>query len=200
MRVNVVRNAWKITHPNAFQARSFYDSSLWESRKLDGDESLKRLIREGVEHTSAVCVLTGADTWSRRWVRYEIARAIIDGRGLLSVHLNNIRHHKTLMMAPRGTNPLAMMAVGKIQPGALGPIRYFLFERLPISTDAGWQWQWHPYQDHSAPVALPRWLADPAPGHVTPFSNNADEYDYIAQEGGKNIGAWIDRAAQRAGR
>jgi hypothetical protein len=75
MRVNVVRNAWKITHPDSDQARGFYDGSLWESRKLNGDESVKTLIREGVEHTSAVCVLIGSETWRRRWVKYEIARA-----------------------------------------------------------------------------------------------------------------------------
>ena len=86
MRVNNVRNAWKIDHPDAAGMRSFYDSSLWESRKLEGPESVKRLIREGVEYTSAVCVLVGSETWSRQWVRYEIARAVIDDRGLLAVH------------------------------------------------------------------------------------------------------------------
>ena len=49
-------------------------------------------------------------------------------------------------------------------------------------------------------MKLPRWLADPAPGYVTPLANSADVYDYITQDGHKNIGAWIDRAAQRAGR
>src|SRR5690242_5243920 len=83
MRVNNVRQAWKIDHPDALLMRSFYDSSLWETRQLDSPESLKGLIRDGVEHTSAVCVLVGSETWYRRWVRYEIARAVIDGRGLL---------------------------------------------------------------------------------------------------------------------
>ena len=73
-RVNVVRNAWKIDHPDNTLMRSFQDSSLWESRKLEGDDAVKRLIREGVEYTSAVCVLIGTDTWLRRWVRYEMAR------------------------------------------------------------------------------------------------------------------------------
>ncbi len=54
MRVNVVRNAWKITHPDNALMRSFYDSSLWEKKKLEGDEAVKRLIREGVGYTSAV--------------------------------------------------------------------------------------------------------------------------------------------------
>ena len=44
MRVNNVRNAWKIDHPDNALMRSFYDSSLWESRKTEGDKSVKRLI------------------------------------------------------------------------------------------------------------------------------------------------------------
>src|SRR6266705_2435814 len=65
MRVNNVRNAWKITHPDSIFMRSFYDSSLWEVKQLEGDEALKRLIREGVDYTSAVCVLIGSQTWQR---------------------------------------------------------------------------------------------------------------------------------------
>ena len=32
MRVNIVRQAWKIDHPDNALMRSFYDSSLWESQ------------------------------------------------------------------------------------------------------------------------------------------------------------------------
>jgi hypothetical protein len=63
-----------------------------------------------------------------------------------------------------------------------------------------WDWQWERYQDYTDPVKLPRWLTDPAAAYVTPLANNAGEYDYIADDGHKNIGAWIDRAAQGAGR
>ena len=45
MRVNVVRNAWKIDRPESALMRSFYDSSLWERKQLEGDDSVKRLIR-----------------------------------------------------------------------------------------------------------------------------------------------------------
>jgi hypothetical protein len=34
MRVNNVRNAWKITHPDNALNRSFYDSSLWKVKSL----------------------------------------------------------------------------------------------------------------------------------------------------------------------
>jgi len=76
MRVNVVRNAWKISHPDNALMRRFYDSSLWESRKREGPESLKQLIREGVNNTSAICVLVGSDmpTGIRAQTRYVHAK------------------------------------------------------------------------------------------------------------------------------
>lgn len=193
MRVNNVRKAWCIHHPDAPQMRSFQDSSLWERRKLESDDSLKRLMREGVQYTSAVCVLAGTDTWSRRWVRYEIARAVIDNRGLLTVHLNGLRHHQTRMPELNGENPLHFMGVGKLPvANYLAPPRYALFE----NHSGGW----YRYQDHYAEVDLPRYLPDPAPGYVTPLSSGAAEYDYATQNGSTNIGAWIDAAAQAVGR
>jgi MTH538 TIR-like domain (DUF1863) len=201
MRVNVVRNAWKIEHPENALMRSFYDSSLWESRKLEGDEAVKRLIRDGVCNTSAVCVLAGSDTWERQWVRYEIARAIIDGRGLLIVHLNSIRHHVTKTPHTRGLNPLSFMAIGKVQAHGLQPVRYYLFERrLALNGVGNWEWVWDRYDDYMLAVELPGWVNDPKPGYVTPLSDCAAEYDYIAENGHRNIGSWIDLAAQRAGR
>lgn len=201
MRVNVVRNVWKIAHPDNALMRSFYDSSLWESRKLEGDEAVKRLIRDGVCNTSAVCVLAGSDTWERRWVRYEIARAIIDGRALLTVHLNSIRHHVTKTLDACGDNPLSFMAIGKVQDNALQPVRYYLFERRLASNGvAGRKWVWDRYDDYTLQVDLPAWVTEPKPGFVTPLSDCAVEYDYIADNGHRNIGSWIDRAAQRAGR
>lgn len=193
MRVNNVRNAWKIDHPDAPNMRSFQDSSLWETRKLENEDTLKRLMREGVQYTSAVCVLAGKDTWSRRWVRYEIARAVIDNRGLLTVHLNGLRHHQTRMPDGNGMNPLHFMGVGKLPAmNHLSPPRYALFEFHSGS--------WNRYQDHLAVVDLPSYLPDPAPGHVSRLSFGAAEYDYATQNGNTNIGAWIDAAAQAVGR
>jgi hypothetical protein len=189
MRASVVRKAWKFTHPES--AVSFYDSSLWEARKLEGAEAVKRLIREGVCNTSAVCVLVGSETWRRRWVRYEIARAIIDGRGLLAVHLNSITHPTTRTTHTQGFNPLAFMALGKEQDGPFAPASYYLYE---FTTG------WFRYGDYTDPVKLPSWLRDPAPGYVTPLADGASVYDYMADDGHKNIGLWIDWAAQQARR
>ena len=100
--------------------RSFYDSSLWERRQIEGPEAVKRLIREGVQYTSAVCVLIGTQTWSRRWVRYEVARSVIDDRGLLAVHLNGIRHHETRQSRPARPKPAGLHGGGQ-GSGESGP-------------------------------------------------------------------------------
>ena len=182
MRVNNVRKAFEF-QPNP----SFYDSSLWESRRLEGDEALKRLIRQGVENTSVVCVLVGTHTWSRRWVRYEIARSIADRKGLLAVDINGINHHQDRVPHPRGPNPLAQLAVGKVRDDT-----YRLFE-----------WRnggWYRYDDYSLAVTMPRYLREPAVGYVTRLEEGTSFYDFASQNGSKNIGGWIDLAAARADR
>ena len=200
LRVNNVRNIWKIKHPSSAGMRTFQDSSLWEARKLTDPKAIKAIIRYGVSYTSAVCVLVGTETWSRQWVRYEIARAIIDGKGLLAVHLNNINHHDTLGPHPLGRNPLDYVAIGKIQPTPSQPAKYFLFEKLAVPDGVGgYEWGWIKYADHTDSVNLPAWVTDPAEGTVTPLSHNADEYDFTRDLGHKHLGSWLDRAAQRAG-
>jgi hypothetical protein len=201
MRVNNVRNTWKITHPDSSSNRTFYDSSLWEARKLVGSEGIKQLIRSGVLRTSAVCVLAGSMTWDRRWVKYEIARAIIDGRGLLTVHLNSINHHQTKGPHPPGLNPLAHMGVAKLQPNARLPAQYYLYEmKLVPDGNGGVIEQWSRYGDYTLSVKNPAWLTDPSVDHVMPLSVNAAEYDYELDHGDRNIGSWIDKAAKQAGR
>jgi hypothetical protein len=202
IRVNNVRNAWKINAPGREDKRQFFDRSLWESVQRKNPEGLKNLIRTGMAHSSAVCVLVGAETWSRPWVRYEIARSVIDKKGLLAVHSNNLRHHHRLAADVLGDNPLAYMAVGC--PNSRGI--YFLYERVLGQVvqygQSTWEWQWEKYSKFSSPVPLPKYMqaSPPQVGFLVPLSDVTAIYDYVAEEGHKNIGAWIDTAALRAGR
>jgi hypothetical protein len=201
MRVNNLRNAWKITHPGSSSNRSFYDSSLWEARKIVAHESIKQLIRAGVLSTSAVCVLAGSMTWDRRWVKYEIARAVIEGRGLLTVHLNSINHHQTKRPHPLGLNPLAHMGIAKLQRDKRRPPQYFLYRMNHVPEGHGVMVeQWTRYDDYTSPVRKPTWLNDPDVNYVMPLAVNAAEYDFELDHGHRNIGSWIDEAARQAGR
>jgi hypothetical protein len=203
MRVNNVRKAWSITHPDSDSMRGFYDGSLWESKKLENPESIKTLIRDGVQYTSAVSVLIGTETWQRRWVKYEIARSVIDERGLLAVHINGLNHIDHRVPDPLGYNPLHILGIYKSWTG-----KFYLYEKRPVLVDPlSLSWQnpfsqlnWQEYQDYTSAIPLPRYLPEPQIGWVQPLSGGAAEYDFALHSGRANIGEWIDRAAQDVGR
>jgi hypothetical protein len=198
MRVNNVRKAWRYHNPGSILVPSFTDSSLWESKQLEKEETLKALIRDGVANTSTVCVLVGTETWQRRWVKYEIARAVIDKKGLLAVHINGIKHDKRLLADPYGHNPLDFIGIGVENQG-----KYFLFEKVWRQTSIFSQegfWDWSRYQDYTLSVPLPPYLPKPLPGERVQLSRGTQLRCFMSENGAKNIGLWVDAAAQVAGR
>ena len=198
LRVNNVRQIGKIGPRESRNARTFYDRSIWERRSIRNDEGLKNLMRNGVKHSSAVCVLIGTDTWDSRWVKYEIARAVIDGRGLFSVHINSLNHNARRVPDPWGYNPLRSMGVYKDLSG-----RFFIWEKHVVikNVETGeLGWEWRAYEDYTDPVPLPRYITNIPFQHIMALSAVTREYDFIANEGAKNLGFWIDAAAVSAGR
>jgi len=199
LRVNNVRQIGKIGPPQESRnARTLSDRSIWERRSITNDEGLKDLMRNGVKYSSAVCVLIGTDTWESRWVKYEISRAVIDGRGLFSVDINSLNHNVRRTPDPPGYNPLHLMGIYRDPNG-----RFYIWEKSVIikNVETGeLGWEWRAYEDYTDPVPLPRYITDIAVGYIMPLSEVTCRYDFIANEGGKNLGYWIDAAAVSAGR
>ena len=165
----------------------FFDGSLWEKSQRTNDNSLKALIRSGLDGTSATCVLAGAKTYYRRWVRYEIAQSVIRGNGLLTVHIDWLKD-KDGNFCSKGPNPLDSIGVYKKQDG-----RVYFAER----NSAG---AWVEYGDYTLSVDLPKNWAAPSATHVTPISNYCFEYCYVNGDGANNLASWIDLAARNVGR
>ena len=181
LRVNHVRQSGKIRPADS--GRNLRDRSLWEKVKRTDPSNLKRVINKGLEGTSVTCVLAGYETWSRRWVRYEIARSLFRGNGLLTVHIDRCKCPRSGIGA-RGSNPLAAMALGWDS---------YIYEHRGN--------QWVRYADLTDKVPVwPRWLAKPAEGYVMPLSSAAPSYDWISNDGYNNLLHWTDAAARRAGR
>lgn len=107
-KVNQIRNSHIV---EGCTAAGFMDASLWERVKRRGDAAIKRAIDQGLENTSVTCVLIGARTWERRYVRYEIEQSIERGNGLLGIHVYNVkdRFGKTCM---RGRVPASLANSG----------------------------------------------------------------------------------------
>lgn len=186
LRANNVRLSPAFQQGSTGVSARFVDRSLWERRKRTDPDGLKRLMREGVQGSSVVCVLIGSATWQRRWVRYEIARAVVDQKGLLGVDINGLNHHRELSPHPMGYNPLDFMGVGQIDDGT-----YRICE---------WTDGWRRYPEFTAPVQLPRYLASPGIGYVSALSSGTARYDYAGNNGSKALGMWADIAARSAGR
>ncbi|WP_193335920.1 TIR domain-containing protein [Devosia beringensis] len=195
IRVNNVRHAEQFKAKILEVPQSHYDRSLWENSERTNPDSLKQLIREGVKNTSVTCVLIGSNTWLRPWVRYEIARSVIEGKGLLAVDINSINHHKDRYPHPLGPNPLAYMAVGKMQDGT-----FRLFEKNMRVVDEQRHWSWDRYANYTLAVPLPKYLPEPAIGYVIPLDHGVFRYDARRDDVWKNMPAWLNLAAVRAGR
>lgn len=180
-----VRNCW-VVRPEDEVDRGFFDSSIFEAKKKESDDVLKAFLREGVENTSVTCVLAGNETWKRRWVRYEIARSLVKGNGLLTVYIHGVKDRSS-QVAAKGADPLAQMAVYKTSTGI------FLAE---------WKAEkWVKYEDYS--LAIPEatlWFTPPKDDKVVQLSSHCMSYDFSEQDGRKNIGGWIETAAGLAGR
>lgn len=101
-RVAQVRKSNVITN---LDKSPFYDKAEWESIKRSGDQAIKNWIDRQLQGTSVTVVLIGAQTASRRWVKYEIQKSIELGKGLIGVHISGIKdqHGNTDNL---GANPL----------------------------------------------------------------------------------------------
>jgi hypothetical protein len=184
-RVDPIRTSWRYQHETLREASGFFDGSIWENSQRTSDESLKSLIRDGISNTSVTCVLAGQHTYARRWVRYEIARSIIKGNGLLVVQIHKCRNKAGYTSQP-GFNPLDYMGTYLTNDN-----RILLAEQV--------NGQWVQYGDYTQSVSLPLTWRKPISTAVLPLSTYANRYCYIAHNGPANFAAWVRDAAAFAG-
>jgi hypothetical protein len=103
-RVNQVRNSRAFTDKS--DEAYFFDHSLWEETKKKGDDALRQLINSGLKGASVTAVLIGAETSTRRWVKYEIDRSHSEGMGLLGVYIHRLTNREG-NTDTKGANPFS---------------------------------------------------------------------------------------------
>lgn len=107
-RANQVRNSW-VTKPDR-EAAGFWDAAEWEKVKRQGDEAVKRWIDKQLEGTSVTVVLIGAETYTRKWVKYEIKQSCERGNGLLGVYIHKLKD-KDGKTDTKGKNPFDLFYI-----------------------------------------------------------------------------------------
>lgn len=183
-RVNHIRKAGVIRPSDRERLPTPRDRSLWEKRKSQSPAALAYMINGALAGTTVTAVLAGYETWRREWVRYEIARSLMRGNGLLTVFIDGCECPNE-GFAPRGYNPLSFVALGW---------NHRLYELDSLGN-------WVLYTKVSQRVGpWPRWLPRPDRGYVMSLDQGAAAYDWIDDHGRERLIHWTHAAALAAGR
>lgn len=175
-RANVVRNHW-MTKPDR-EAAGYFDASVWETAKKQGEIALKRLINGALDNTSNSCILVGSETYMRPWVRYEIMKSFRRGNHLFAVHVNSVKG-KNGSAKPLGPNPFEYLGVTYSDDGRTGT----LWEK------SGATWTKYEQIDGCADFSV---QVGPAYcGKGFNLSNFYRIYDWVANDGYNNFSGWL---------
>lgn len=181
MRAQVVKQH-HVTKGN-YTAAGFFDGSLEEKAKRDGDEIVRRMINAGLDGCSVLCVLIGKETYTRRWVDYEIFKSVELGMGVLGIRIHQISALNQGADGP-GPNPFDYLGYGTESKKLCPMIKY----------DSGWKNA--PYQSLITESAAPYLVGKDKPV----LSNIFSIYDWVDNDGYNNFGKWIENAARQAGK
>ena len=168
----------------SYTMAGYFDGSLEEKAKKDGDDSVKRMINDGMKGSSVLCVLIGNETWTRRWVRYEIQKAVENGMGIFGIRIHQIKDQKT-GADTAGGSPFYALGYGERGSNLQPMINW---------KEGGWK---------NAPMLgeISRKAAPyiPATGAFT-LEDKFSIYDWVDGDGYNNFEAWVEKAARQAGR
>lgn len=176
-RANVVRNHW-MTKPDR-DAAGFFDASIWEEAKKQGDIALKRIINGGLDNTSNTCVLVGTETYARPWVRYEILKSFVRGNHLFAVHINGIKG-KDQKIKVLGPNPLEYVGVTYSQDG----------RTMTLWEKNGQIWERYTKIEGKSDFTISQVAAEYR-GKGYNLSNFYRIYDWGADDGYNNFANWV---------
>lgn len=177
-RANVVRKHW-LTKPDREEA-GFFDSSLWESSKKQGDIAIKRLINNGLNNTSCTCILIGSETYSRRWVRYEILKSFKRGNHIIGVHINSIKG-KDQLTKPLGYNPLKKVGITFSDTGKTATLWEFV------------NGNWIQYNEIDGSSSYQTNVPKQYWGQGYNFAGWYPVYNWVTDDGYNNFSKWVNK-------
>ncbi len=92
------------------EGQRLLSSNDWEEVKKGGDKAIKEWINGQMNNKSCAVVLIGYGTAGRKWINYEIEKAWNDGKGVVGVHIHNLKD-LSANQSPKGANPFASVVV-----------------------------------------------------------------------------------------
>jgi hypothetical protein len=181
-RANVVRNSYKLREKGA----AFRDSSIWEEAEEKQAKQIKSLIDFELKGSSVTCVLIGSETYSRRFVRYELIKSFEMKKGQVGVGINWIKDKSGSIKLLAGENPFVYLGLRVSKDGKT----IELFERQAD--------QWIRFRD--LPTMRNHHFKDVYFGKEFKLSDFYKTYSYDWNDGKTNFPKWIEEAAKNANR
>ncbi|HVT64287.1 MAG TPA: TIR domain-containing protein [Mycobacteriales bacterium] len=94
----------QIKQIGSIEGQTLLSSNEWEKVKSGGDAQIQRWIDGEMKGKNCQVVLIGEFTAGRKWVNYEIKKAWADGKGVLGIHIHNLKDLDGSQMN-KGKNP-----------------------------------------------------------------------------------------------
>lgn len=104
-RVSQVRNI------GAIEGNKPATDNDWETVTKAGDKAIEKWIADQMFGRSCVVVLIGAETAGRKWINHEIVKAWDAGKGVLGVHIHNLKDREG-NSSKKGKNPFESITHG----------------------------------------------------------------------------------------
>ncbi|HEX3460595.1 MAG TPA: TIR domain-containing protein [Acidimicrobiales bacterium] len=101
-RTQQVRNIGALEHDEPVSKND------WEEVKQRGDQAIENWIAAQLGDKSCLVCLIGTETSSRPWVIHEIQEAWNAGKGVVGIHIHNLRDSSQKQSA-KGTNPFTKL-------------------------------------------------------------------------------------------
>lgn len=104
--------ASQVRQMGAIEGDSPVSDNDWEKVTKGGDAAIKKWIDDQMVGRTCAVVLAGTNTAGRKWIDYEIKKAWDDGKGVLAIHIHNLKNSQE-QQVNKGGNPLSSVLVGK---------------------------------------------------------------------------------------
>ena len=118
---NYNRDAWRtgtVRSIGALGGNKPVSDNDWEAIKQGGEAAIKKWIDGQMKNRSCAIVLIGYGTAGRQWIEYEIKKAWKDGKGILGIHVHNLKDMDGKQSA-KGANPFDGITVDGDSLGSL---------------------------------------------------------------------------------
>lgn len=83
----------------------------WETVTKGGDKAIEKWIADQMNGRSCAVILIGTGTANRKWINHEIIKAWNDSKGVVGVHIHNLKNSEGKTSA-KGANPFDYITHG----------------------------------------------------------------------------------------